>query len=54
MNESDLETLKENYIIHVLDSMDFDTLYQFAFDSIHETIEIWSEEEIKKEILRNV
>ena len=51
MNESDLETLKENFIIHFLDSMDFDTLYQFAFDSIHETIEIWSEEEIKKEML---
>ena len=52
MNESDLETLKENFIIHFLDGMDFDTLYQFAFDSIHETIEIWSEEDIKKEILR--
>ena len=51
MNESDLETLKENFITHFLDGMDFDTLYQFAFDSIHETIEIWSEEEIKKEIL---
>ena len=52
MNESDLETLKENFITHFLDGMDFDTLYQFAFDSIHETIEIWSEEDIKKEILR--
>ena len=52
MNESDLETLKENYITHVLDGMDFDTLYQFAFDTIHETIETWSGEEIRKEILR--
>ena len=52
MNESDLETLKENYITHVLDGMDFDTLYQFAFDTIHENIETWNAEEIRKEILR--
>ena len=51
MNESDLETLKENYVTHVLDGMDFDTLYQFAFDTIHENIEIWSEKEIKEQIL---
>ena len=51
MNESDLETLKENYVRHVLDGMDWDTLYTFAFDSIHESIETWSEKELKEEIL---
>ena len=51
MNESDLETLKENYSRHVLDGMDWDTLYTFAFDTIMENIETWSEKELKEEIL---
>ncbi len=49
MNE--LKTLKENYTNMVIDGMDMDSLITFAFDSIMENIETWSEKEIKEEIL---
>ena len=52
MNQTDLEKFRENYVIHLLDGMDFDTLYQFAFDTIHETIGTWDAEEISEEVLR--
>jgi hypothetical protein len=49
MNE--LETLKENYTHMIIDGMDMDTLITFAFDSIMENIETWTEEEVKEEII---
>lgn len=51
MNESELETLKENYTHMIIDGMDMDTLITFAFDSIMENIESWNEEEVKAEIV---
>lgn len=51
MNESDLETLKENYTHMIIDGMDMDTLITFAFDSIMGNIETWTEEEVKEEIV---
>jgi|TARA_B100001094_G_scaffold32755_1_gene27213 hypothetical protein len=51
MNESELETLKENYTHMIIDGMDMDTLITFAFDSIMENIETWNEEEVKAEIV---
>jgi hypothetical protein len=35
-NESDLFSLKENYSNHIIDSMDMDSLVQFAFDNLIE------------------
>ena len=49
MNE--LKTLKENYTHMIIDGMDMDTLITFAFDSIMENIETWTEEEVKEEII---
>ena len=50
-NQTDLEILRENYVRHVLDGMDWDTLYTFAFDTIHDSIGNWSENELKEQIL---
>ena len=51
MNESDLFTLKENYVHMIIDGMDMDTLVTFAFDSIMGNIETWTEDELKEEIV---
>ena len=51
MNDSELETLKENYTHMIIDGMDMNTLITFAFDSIMENIETWNEEEVKAEIV---
>ena len=51
MNESDLFTLKENYVNMIIDGMDMDSLVQFAFDSIMDNIKDWDEDDIKEEIL---
>ena len=51
MNESDLFTLKENYVNMIIDGMDMDSLVQFAFDSIMDNIKDWNEDDVKEEIL---
>jgi len=51
LTESQLVSLKENYTHMIIDGMDMDTLVTFAFDSIMQNIEMWSEEEVKDEIL---
>ena len=51
MNESDLFTLKENYVNMIIDGMDMDSLVQFAFDSIMDNIKDWDEEDVKEEVL---
>jgi len=54
MNESDLFELKENYVNHIIDGMDIDTLCAYARDCMlngTDGISEWSEEDIKEEIV---
>ena len=54
MNESDLFELKENYVNHIIDGMDIDTLCAYARDCMlngTDGISEWSESEIKEEIV---
>jgi hypothetical protein len=53
LNESQLFQLKENYVNMIIDGMDMDSLVQFAFDSILEEIEKWTEDDIVDEIMIN-
>ena len=54
MNESDLFELKENYVNHIIDGMDIDTLCAYAKDCMlngTDGISEWNESEIKEEIV---
>ena len=54
MNESDLFELKENYVNHIIDGMDIDTLCAYARDCMlngTDGISEWSESEVKEEIV---
>ena len=54
MNESDLFELKENYVNHIIDGMDIDTLCAYARDVMLngvDGISEWSESEVKEEIV---
>ena len=54
MNESDLFELKENYVNHIIDGMDIDTLCAYAKDCMlngTDGISEWSESEVKEEII---
>ena len=54
MNESDLFELKENYVNHIIDGMDIDTLCAYARDVMlngTDGISEWNESEIKEEIV---
>ena len=54
MNESDLFELKENYINHIIDGMDIDTLCAYAKDCMlngTDGIKEWNESEVKEEIV---
>ena len=54
MNESDLFELKENYVDHIIDGMDIDTLCAYARDCMlngTDGISEWSESEVKEEIV---
>ena len=54
MNESDLFELKENYVNHIIDGMDIDTLCAYARDCMlngTDGISEWNESEIKEEII---
>jgi len=51
MNQEQLNTLKENYTNMIVDGMDMDTLVQFAFDSIMDSIKDWDEVDLKEEVL---
>ena len=54
MNESDLFELKENYVNHIIDGMDIDTLCAYARDVMlngTDGIKEWSEDDIKEEIV---
>ena len=54
MNTSDLFELKENYVNHIIDGMDIDTLCAYAKDVMLngvDGIKEWSEDDIKEEIV---
>ena len=54
MNESDLFELKENYVNHIIDGTDIDTLCAYAKDVMLngvDGIKEWSEDDIKEEIV---
>ena len=51
LSESDLFTLKENYINMIIDGMDMDTLVQMAFDLLLDAYQDCTEEQMKEEIL---
>ena len=54
MNESDLFELKENYVNHIIDGMDIDTLCAYARDVMlngTDGIKEWNESEVKEEIV---
>ena len=54
MNESDLFELKENYVNHIIDGMDIDTLCAYARDCMlngTDGISEWNESEGKEEIV---
>ena len=54
MNESDLFELKENYVNHIIDGMDIDTLCAYARDCMlngTDGISEWNESEVKEEIV---
>ena len=54
MNESDLFELKENYVDHIIDGMDIDTLCAYAKDCMlngTDGISEWNESEVKEEIV---
>ena len=54
MNESDLFELKENYVNHIIDGMDIDTLCAYAKDCMlngTDGIKEWNESEVKEEII---
>ena len=54
MNESDLFELKENYVNHIIDGMDIDTLCAYAKDVMlngTDGIKEWNESEVKEEIV---
>jgi len=50
LNQDQLDQLKENYALHIVDGMDMDTLVTFAVDSIMNNMEMWDENDIKEEI----
>ena len=44
-------TLKENYTNFIIDSLDMDGLIDLAFDSITKSLDDYSDDDVKKEIL---
>ena len=51
MNEFDLFHLKENYVNHIIDGMDVDSLAQLAHDFLMDDYEKLTEDQLKEEIL---
>ena len=51
MNESDLFTLKENYVNMIIDGMDMDSLCQMAFDLLLDAYKDCTEDDMKEEIV---
>ena len=50
MNDFELFELKENYVNHIIDGMDMDSLIQLAHDFLMDEYEKMSEDEMIEEI----
>ena len=50
-NESDLFQLKENYINHIIDGMDMDSLCQMCFDLLLDGMEDCTWDQLREEIV---
>jgi len=50
MNDSELLTLKENYINMIIDGMDMDSLCQLAYDLLLDSYQECTEDEMINEI----
>ena len=50
MNESDLFTLKENYVNFIIDGMDMDCLVQMAYDLLLDAYKDCTEDDMIAEI----
>jgi len=51
LSESQLFTLKENYVNMIIDGMDMDSLCQMAFDLLLDAYKDCTEDDIKTEVL---
>ena len=51
INPSDLQALKENYVEHIIDGMDVDSLAQMAFDLLLDAYEDCTWDDITEEIV---
>jgi len=50
-NETDLFQLKENYINHIIDGMDMDSLCQMCFDLLLDSYEDCTWDQLQEEIV---
>ena len=51
MNDTQLANLKSNYVEMILDGMDMKTMEALVYDMLIESYELYSEDEMKEEIL---
>ena len=51
MNNEQLNQLKENYANMIVEGMDIDDLCQMCYDMLIESYELYSEDDIKEEII---
>ena len=51
MNKEQLDQLRLNYANLIVDGMDMDSLITFAVETIEQSLNKWTEDEIKGEIL---
>ena len=51
MNKEQLDQLRLNYANLIVDGMDMDSLITFAVETIEQSLNNWTEDEIKGEIL---
>ena len=51
MTDTQLATLKSNYVEMILDGMDVKTMEALVYDMLLESYELYSEDEMKDEIL---
>ena len=51
MNDTQLATLKSNYAEMIIEGMDYKTMEMMVYDVIMESFELFTEDEMKEEIL---
>ena len=51
MNDTQLATLKSNYVETIIDGMDYKTMEALVYDMLIESYELYTEDEMKDEIL---